>query len=444
MDMQQKLRFNRIDKNTKDLLKTNRDLILGVVREAIEVFYEHIGQHENASRHFRDTSHMDHAKSKQLDHWELLLSGEFGTAYETSANRIGAIHNQLGLEPEWYIGSYSVLLGEAVNRIDRLSRARFRKLSRHDIADIQQAVVTAAMFDMSFVIDVYTEEGKREKRDALERLAGDFEGSIGGVVDGLSDVSRRLDTATDALSSAAGSTSSLSTSVSAASEEASTNVQTAARAAGELADSVKEIARQASTSTRLSDTAVVAADEATAKVSSLTDAARVIGDVVGLINDIAEQTNLLALNATIEAARAGEAGKGFAVVASEVKQLAEQTAKAITNISEQISAIQSATGEAESSIKNITTIITEMNEISASIAAAVEEQEAATGEIARNVQEAAAGTQDVSESITNVKEASDQTSESAGEISASTTELRAQSEELRGKAEAFINTIRAA
>src|SRR5207253_6149568 len=154
---------------------------------------------------------------------------------------------------------------------------------------------------------------------------------------------------------------------------------------------------------RITGTAVAQAAKSGATVQGLAKAAQRIGDVVELINTIAGQTNLLALNATIEAARAGEAGRGFAVVASEVKALAEQTAKATGEISQQITGIQAATQDSVAAIKEIGDTIGRMSEIASTIASAVQEQGMATQEISRNVQQAAHGTRQVSSNITDVQ-----------------------------------------
>ncbi|CAO3419944.1 putative methyl-accepting chemotaxis protein [Azospirillum doebereinerae] len=182
-------------------------------------------------------------------------------------------------------------------------------------------------------------------------------------------------------------------------------------------------------------------DEAVRKLAGSADR---IGQVVDLIQDIASQTNLLALNATIEAARAGEAGKGFAVVASEVKALANQTARATDEIRQQISQMQQDSNGAVGSIKGIGGVISEVSEIAGAIAAAVEQQGAATQEISRNVQQAAIGTQEVSSHIAGVREAANETGAAATQVLGAARELSQQAEILTSEVKGFLNSVRAA
>jgi methyl-accepting chemotaxis protein len=228
-------------------------------------------------------------------------------------------------------------------------------------------------------------EAKIERGRRVDGITREFESMIGEIVSTVSSASAQLESSAGMLSSTAARSNQLATTVAAASEEASTNVQSVASATEELSSSVNEISRQVQESARMANEAVGQARKTNERVSELSKAAARIGDVVELINTIAGQTNLLALNATIEAARAGEAGRGFAVVASEVKALAEQTAKATGEIGQQITGIQSATHESVGAIKEISGTIERLSEISSTIAAAVEEQGAATQEISRNV-----------------------------------------------------------
>ena len=286
-------------------------------------------------------------------------------------------------------------------------------------------------------------DAKIERGRRVDAVTRQFEAVIGDIVNTVFSASSQLEASAGTLTSTADRSQRLATTVASASEEASTNVQSVASATEELSSSVTEISRQVQESARMASEAVTQARTTNDQVGELSKAAARIGDVVELINTIAGQTNLLALNATIEAARAGEAGKGFAVVATEVKALAEQTAKATGDIGQQIAGIQAATQESVGAIREISETIERLSEISATIAAAVEEQGAATQEISRNVQQAAQGTQQVSSNITDVQRGATQTGTASSEVLSAAKLLSRDSGRLKEEVGKFLVSVRA-
>jgi methyl-accepting chemotaxis protein len=287
-------------------------------------------------------------------------------------------------------------------------------------------------------------EAKIERGRRVDGLTRNFEAMIGEIVETVSSASTELEASASTLTSTAERAQELATTVASASEEASTNVQSVASATEEMASSVNEISRQVQESARIASEAVDQARRTNDRVGELSKAAARIGDVVELINTIAGQTNLLALNATIEAARAGEAGRGFAVVASEVKALAEQTAKATGEIGQQVSGIQSATQDSVGAIQEISGTIEKLSEISTVIAAAVEEQGAATQEISRNVQQAANGTQQVSANISDVQRGATETESASSQVLSAAQSLSRDSNRLKLEVGNFLESVRAA
>jgi methyl-accepting chemotaxis protein len=227
----------------------------------------------------------------------------------------------------------------------------------------------------------------------------------------------------------------------AASNEASTNVETAAAAAGELSSSIGEIGLQLNRTLDVVRTAVEEAEATNGRITGLADAAQKIGDVVKLIRDIAGQTNLLALNATIEAARAGESGRGFAVVASEVKSLAVQTAKATEEIAAQIQAVQGSTADAVDAIRSVAGRMREISEYTCAVAAAVEQQSAATSEISQNVTSAAQGTVTAVNVLGAMEGAASETRSFAQTVLDASKSVENEVGKLRGEVETFLAKV---
>jgi methyl-accepting chemotaxis protein len=286
---------------------------------------------------------------------------------------------------------------------------------------------------------------RREQRTrTIEELIAGFEGDVAIALKTVSSAATEMNATATAMAATAEETARQSTVVAAASDEASTNVQAVASASEELTASISEIGRQSGRSADLAGRAVADAGDTGRRMQDLAEAARKIDRVVALISDIAAQTNLLALNATIEAARAGEAGKGFAVVASEVKALAGATARATDEITGEVTGVQEATRVAVTAIDGIGGTIRLIDEIATTIAAAVEEQSAATREITTAVSQAASGTAEVSSNIAGVTEAASTTGAAAVQVQGAARELSEQAETLRHRVEGFLAGIRAA
>nr|GAJ37937.1 probable chemoreceptor Y4FA [Bradyrhizobium sp. DOA9] len=288
------------------------------------------------------------------------------------------------------------------------------------------------------------QQGKERRQVAVENLIKRFEVSVTESLHTLASASDELNATAQSMSATADEGRSKAAEVANVSREASANVQTVAAATEQLSASISEINRQVADSTGIASAAAQQAELTNREVQALSDAAQRIGDVVELISGIAKQTNLLALNATIEAARAGEAGKGFAVVAAEVKTLATQTANATEDITNQVAAIQAATGSSVLAIQSISQTIQRVSQIASVIAAAVEEQGAATREIARNVQQTSEGTTEVSRHIVSVSDAATETGAAAGEVLDAARMLSRLSNDLRADVDQFVENLRVA
>ena len=261
--------------------------------------------------------------------------------------------------------------------------------------------------------------------------------SIAQNAQALSSASQQLAATSQQMSSNAEETSAQANTVATATQQVTTNLNSVATGAEEMTSTVQSISSNAGEAAKVAGEAVKTANGANTTVAKLGESSAEIGQVIKVITSIAQQTNLLALNATIEAARAGEAGKGFAVVANEVKELAKQTAKATEDISQKITAIQEDTKRAVESIGSITAIINQINDISGTIATAVEEQSATTNEMSRNVQEAAKGSGEISQNIQGVATAAESTTRGAQDTLKAAQQLTEMATQLRSLVDQF-------
>jgi methyl-accepting chemotaxis protein len=283
-----------------------------------------------------------------------------------------------------------------------------------------------------------------QRQQNIERLIAGFRSEMAGLLSALNLEADQMAETAQCLSQIAGETRVKAEGANLASSEAAANVDIVAVSAEELTASISDVESQVRQALDVIGKATSGAQASNQKVGSLSSAAGQIGEVVNLIRDIAEQTNLLALNATIEAARAGDAGKGFSVVASEVKSLANQSAKATEEIAQHIAEIQAATNDAVLSINEISTVMNEANEYAAAIAKAVGDQSLATGEIRQNVLSVSTSTRSVSETIEAVSDTANRTNRSAEQMSRAANTTQSKIALVGGAVESFLRDVTAA
>jgi methyl-accepting chemotaxis protein len=444
--LRSRLDFIGIDGATREALRELQPLIASCLPGILDRFYTHVMKSPQIARLFPNEAVIRHAKEAQIKHWMTIAAAAFDDGYVQSVTRIGRAHHRLGLEPRWYIAGYSMIVTGLLREIGMKNAQGWfgGGASREKGLVWQNAMTRAAMLDMDLAFAVYLDAAKQEQQEAMRKLAHDFESAVGEIINTVSSASIELEASASSLTKTADMTQQLSAAVSSASDEASANVQSVASATEEMTSSVSEIGRQVTESAVIAEEAVRQAEQTDAGISELSRSAERIGDVLKLIAMIAEQTNLLALNATIEAARAGDAGRGFAVVASEVKALAAQTAKATDDIGQQIVGIQSATQASVAAIKQIGGTIKRISEIGATIAAAVEEQNAATKEISRNVHEVAGGTAKVATNINEVSRGASETGSASSQVLSSAQSLSSESNRLKLEVGRFLDNVRAA
>ncbi|MGE3957253.1 MAG: methyl-accepting chemotaxis protein [Vicinamibacterales bacterium] len=405
-------------KTLQQFLPVSVDQMIG---QSIDIFHKHPEHQRRMLADPRNLPHKAHIKvgPETLD---LLVSA----IYDGEQNYIGPMVT-------WEVITEKLATEQKVKESAERERQQAEEL-RAKVDSLLAVVNAAAQGDLTKAVAVSGADAIGQMGEALARFIADLRSSlatIGQSAQGLGASAEELTAVSQQMGANAEETSAQANVVSAASEEVSKNVQTVATGAEEMSASIREIAKNASEAARVAMAAVKLADSTNQTVAKLGDSSADVGKVIKVITSIAQQTNLLALNATIEAARAGEAGKGFAVVANEVKELAKETAKATEDISQKIEAIQTDTRGAVQAIAQIGDVINQINDISNTIASAVEEQTATTNEITKNVTEAARGSVEIAQNITGVAQAARSTSDGASDTLGASTALSKMAADLQ-------------
>jgi methyl-accepting chemotaxis protein len=405
-------------KKLESLLPVKADQMIG---QSIDIFHKNPAHQRNI---LSDPKNLPHQAQIQLGDEILDLN------MDLISNQEG---EQMGVMVGWSI------ITEMVKNTTLAKEAAAREQKqaedlRTKVDSILEVVSAAVDGDLTREVTVKGADAIGQMGEGLTEFMEKMRTSIQAIghnAETLASSAEELTAVSQQMAGNAEETSAQSGVVSAASEEVSKNVQTVSTGAEEMSASIKEIAQNASEASRVASEAVTVAETTNTTISKLGESSAEIGQVIKVITSIAEQTNLLALNATIEAARAGEAGKGFAVVANEVKDLANQTAKATEEISGKIGAIQSDTKSSVDAIAEISEVINKINDISSTIASAVEEQTATTAEIGRNVGDAARGTSEIAQNITGVAQAAESTTQGATDTQGASSELSKMAAELQ-------------
>jgi hypothetical protein len=443
-DLSERLHFLGIDENVKETLREAKPFIDGALPEVLNGFYTHLAGYPTVANLFPSPQIIAHARDMQLQHWQLITSANFDDRYVDSVKKIGRTHNRIGLEPRWYIGGYAFIGNRVIEAVSHTLRDRMMGGASEKRHRWLTALNTAVMLDMDFAISVYLEEGKREKREALDKLAAGFESSVSTVITSVASSAQQMQSSASNLKLVADDTKVKAAKVATASSEATQTTASVASASEQLLSSIKEISRQVQSSSTITQQADEMAKLAESAMRDLLAKTGQIDQVTNYINTVASQINLLSLNATIESARAGEAGKGFAVVAGEVKTLASQTTKAASEINEQVQSMQGAAELASQRIAEILSVVEQINGNINSIAAAVEEQSAATDEIARSVAATSRAADEVLTNIGTVEQGALRTTSSSSEVLNSADQLTKQADVLRAKVDEFLTTVKAA
>ena len=433
----ERLAFLRIDDTVQRGMAIAQRSIKPVLPEIIAEFYKHLRRWPRMKAMFRSDDHMDEIAVRQQKHWALMLGSSFDQEYAQRVKNVGYVHSRIGLEPHWYIGGYEILFeGMLLHLVENLLSDsgkhkgfthRFRSDVVNELKDAIVAITRGAFLDIEYTIDVYyTHQDKlvAERRQAIRKVAHDFSRRIEGTLQPIHPAGDKLEATSQEMLDYSNRASRAADSLDENTREtlqSTDRVQSQVETLSESLTAFRDEVRQNRTT---ADKSVERAGTATIELHELTDTVHRVNQVVDLIKNIADQTNLLSINAMIEASRAGAAGKGFSVVAGEVKSLSSQTAEATNRIATEVANMERVAGRAADSITRIVEEIRTMGERIGKIEERLAVASESAADVTLKLRESADRTRDVYAEVQEVSKLAGLVETAGKQVRDCVTELR--------------------
>ncbi|GAA0303288.1 globin-coupled sensor protein [Rhodovulum strictum] len=433
-----------LDRKTRDSLREAGKIVIPHLDELLEEFYSDVDKTKEWSDFFNKPGLRLHAKNKQKEHWIKMFTCDYAQDYFEAADRIGRIHFRIGLPFRHYVASYARVSARLQKMLAAEASRGLPFIGQRRTNDLVDALSRGLLLDIELAITGFQNAQTEEFEARLHALGESFEAEVGRVVDVLHASMDQLHSAADGLDDEITGARHGAGSVSANAAQIATSTQSVAAAIEELSASITSITKDVVAAASASVTAAAEAEASSAQVVTLQTAVEEIGEVVSLISSIARQTNLLAVNATVEAARAGDAGKGFAVVAFEVKALAQRISEATASITDRIGRIQTESGSMASRMAGVGESVKRVKEFTESIRTAVDEQKLAAQHITSHAESTAASSNEMADMIHDVSSRVERTGTTSGTLKHAVATVSGETMTLSERVRSFLGSLRAA
>lgn len=430
--------------DTRAMVREVGQMVVPHLDEVLADFYDTVTNTPDWAGYFTKEGLRDHAKKKQKEHWTRMFLDDFTQDYFASAERIGKVHFKIGLPISHYVASYSRVSLRLQGIVLKKCQPRFGVFGSKDPTKLIDALSRVLMLDTEIAVTAFHEAQSDAYAERQEELGKRFQDDVGNFVEILGSSMRQLGEAAGGMTTEIGHARQGAGSLSDSASQIASSAQSVASAIEQLSASISQITNDVNNAATAASSASETAVTSSSQVEALQSAAEEIGEVVNLISEIAKQTNLLAVNATVEASRAGEAGKGFAVVAYEVKALAGRITEATGSITERIQRIQTETDEIASRISGIGDSVGRVQSFSESIRVAVEEQRHAAQQISQHAEATATSTNEMAQMIHDVSARVDRSGDTSYTLKEAVTTVSGEAVSLSERVRNFLSSMTAA